>query len=120
MFIPSGDYDGPATPTGYIPHYQTNAVICYFINLSLAMIIFTYFSDIFPLHLFFNHLTSFIIGATLYGQLFTMYFYIKGRFYSYWPPDLEITGNFIYDYWKGIYVDLYPYLSYISIHIHLA
>lgn len=104
MFTPSNEYQGPKTPTGFVPKYRDNALQCYLINLIAALLIYTYFCDYIPLHLLFYRSTSLIIGATIWGHIFTTYFYFKGRFASYWKSDLEITGNFIYDYYKGLFL----------------
>ncbi|ETO26826.1 hypothetical protein RFI_10309 [Reticulomyxa filosa] len=106
VFVPGSQYKGPPTPTGYVPLYIKNGNLCYIINIVLFVLAYVFLKDVTSVHLIHDHITSLIISATLYGYLITIYLYFKGIFASYHKPDLEITGNFIYDYYKGL--EWYP------------
>ncbi|HXH18335.1 MAG TPA: hypothetical protein VNJ07_04555 [Chitinophagales bacterium] len=96
--------EGPETATGFIPVYKANGRASFFLTVALYWL-FSFKLKWFSPAILYDHFVE-IIGALNFTVLvFCLVLYFKGRFFPS-SNDTVVTGNFIYDYWRG--TELYP------------
>ena len=101
--VPGKEYIGPTSPTGHVPKYKENGVVCFFVSLSL------FFAGVhFGLYnggVVYDNSGILLSSMNLFSLIFVGLLYIKGRTFPS-SADCGVTGNIVFDYYWG--TELYP------------
>ena len=102
--IPGKAANGPATPTGYVPRYKENGVLCYIV--SNILVIIGYFVFELPFHELFNHLAPIIIAVCIISWIATFVLMFCAMCCPENPADVEWSANPVLSYWRGKYPEI--------------
>jgi 7-dehydrocholesterol reductase len=102
--LPGKLFRGPATPKGEIPVYKANGFLAFLLTVGLFLG-GSYGLNLFPASILYDHFGELIGAMNLFGLLFCLLLYFKGRFAPS-GPDRNLTGHFFLDYYWG--TELYP------------
>jgi len=108
--VPSAIFDGPATPTGYVPRYSANGTQFYFVSLACYLILVYMFPNL-PVEIF-DNFGDIVSTLNVFSLVFCVFLLIKGR----WFPEVSegaLDKPLPYQFYAGI--ELHPRLFGVDI-----